>query len=161
MYLNLFFDKLVIVGDKDMNSNFDENINLVYQSFNKTSLDEKTLTILTQFMDAYEQTLNEHLNLEYPNPEVTQRLQLLTGPVQKALNTQDDGTLHPAADFIKQKLNEQGKAMEKPFARVLSNPNAPSLISSEDMNGFSFAIILVCFTIVLGMVLGALLFLIK
>ena len=144
-----------------MNNVFNQNINLVYQSFQLTFLDNETITILNQFMEAYHKTLNEHLNLETPNMEVSERLRLLTGPVQQALNTPNDGIPHPAADYIKQKLNEQGKEMEKPFVKALINPNAPTLISNDDMNGFSFAIILVCFTIVLGMVLGALLFVLK
>lgn len=145
-----------------MNNVFDENINLVYKSFKATSLDEQTKIILTQFMEAYQKTLHEHLNSDVAVPEVTERLRILTGPIQEALNIPEDGNLHPAADFIKNKLSEQGKEMEKPFARVLSNPNAPSLLSSNDeMNGFSLAIIIVCFTIVLGIVLGALLFLIR
>ena len=144
-----------------MTNGFDENINLVYQSLNMTSLDDKTFKILTQFMEAYHQTVQEHLNSNIANPEVTERLRLLTGPVQAAINIETDETPHPAADFIKQKLSEQGREMEKSFARVLSNPNAPSLIRDEDMNGFSFAIVLVCFTIVLGMIFGALLFVIK
>ncbi|MBE6148087.1 MAG: hypothetical protein E7167_01045 [Firmicutes bacterium] len=145
-----------------MNNSFDESIDLVYQSLMATSLNAQTEKVLSQFMEAYHQTLQEHLNSEIELPQVTERLRILTGPIQEALNTPDDGNLHPAADFIKNKLNEQGKEMEKPFARVLKNPNAPSLHNSqEEMNGFSFAIIIVCFTIVLGMVLGALLFLIK
>ena len=144
-----------------MDNSFDENINIVYKSLNWTTLDDKTKLVLAQFMDAYHQTLQEHLNSEISQPEVIKRLKLLTGPVQQALNMADDGKCHPAVDFIKQKLNDQGKEMEKPFTKVLKNSNAPALVSNEDMNGFSFAIILVCFTIVLGMVLGALLFLIK
>ena len=142
--------------------NFDNSLKIVYDSFNATTLDDKTKEVLTQFMEAYDQILQEHLNSEYELPGVAQRLQELTGPIQKALNTPADGAMHPAADFIKEKLIEQGKAMEKPFAKVLTNPNAPSLIpSDEPINGFSLAIIIVCFTIVLGMVFGALLFVIK
>lgn len=145
-----------------MSNGFDENIKLIYDSFNLTTLDNQTLTILSQFMEAYNQTLLEHLNSEITTPGAIERLRILTGPVQKAINTMDDGIPHPAADFIKQRINAQGQAMEKPFMRVLKNPDAPSLSSdNEDMNGFSFAIIVVCFTIVLGMVLGALLFVIK
>lgn len=142
---------------------FTDNINQIYSYLEAFSLDETAKNKISQFMDAYHQTLNEYLNAEIPNEETAKRLQALTGPVNKALNMPDDGTFHPAVEFIKQKVSDQGKAMEKPFVKSLRNPNAPSLIKDDDymMNGFSFAIIVVCFTIVLGMVLGALLFLIK
>lgn len=143
-------------------SSFEENLKRVYDSFNLTNLDESTINMLSQFMDAYHQILQEHLNSEYELKGVAERLKKLTGPVQKALNTPDDGNLHPAADFIKTKLAEQAKEMEKPFRKVLTTSNAPALVDpNEHMNGFSLSIIIVCFTIVLGMVLGALLFVIK
>lgn len=162
LYLHLNFDKLYIVGDIDMDDNY---IKIIYDSLDKPTLDESTTTMLTQFMDAYHQILDEHANALTPNPEVTAKLQVLTGPVNKAMNIPDDGKPHPAADFIKEKIINHGMEREKDFARVLKNPNAPS-ISYEDenplqINGFSFAIVVVCFTIVVGMVLGALLFLIK
>ena len=145
-----------------MDESFEQSINLIYQSFNLKELDAKTLNALNQFMDAYNQTLNEHLNSNITSAETLERLRILTGPIQKALNTPDDGNLYPAIKFIKNKLSEQGKEMEKPFAKLLRNPAVPALSSSsDDINGFSFAIIIVCFTIVIGMVLGALLFLLR
>ncbi|MBQ6841536.1 MAG: hypothetical protein IJO63_05425 [Bacilli bacterium] len=142
---------------------FEENINQIYHYLTLTALNDDAKVKISQFMDAYHQTLNEYLNSNTPNISTTQRLQALTGPVNVALTTPDDGKPHPAAELIKQKVNDHGKEMEKPFVRSLRNPNAPSLIKDDNemMNGFSFAIIIVCFTIVLGMVLGALLFLIK
>lgn len=144
----------------------DQYLDLIYESLNKSFVDEKTTTLLSQFMDAYYQTLDEHLNAPVPNQEVINRLQKLTGPINAALNMPEpqDGSKRPAVDFIKEKIQNHGMEMEKGFAKVLKNPNAPS-VSYEDeplqINGFSFAIIVVCFTIVVGMVLGALLFLIK
>jgi len=166
LYLASKFDKLVIVGGIHMEKveNSTNYIKLVYDSLNLETMDSSTELTLSQFMEAYHQTLNEYLNSDKPSAEVTIRLQQLSGPVRVALNTPNDGQPHPAADFIKRKEQEHGIEMEKGFSKVLRNPNMPSTINEEDqlqINGFSLGIIVVGATLILGIILGALLFAIK
>lgn len=140
----------------------DQYIQAIYDSLKMSSLDEKTIALLSQFMDAYHQTLDAHLNSQMPNSEITSQLQILTGPINAAIQMQDGAT--PAADFIKEKLHNHGMEMEKGFAKVLKNPNAPSVQYEEEqmsINGYSFAIIVVFSTIILGVILGAILFFTK
>ena len=142
----------------------DKYIDIIYNSLKMTSLDSETSTALAQFMEAYHKTLDEHLNSPVTNPEVTSRLQTLTGPVNAALSMPDDGKPHPAVDFIKEKIQNHGMEMEKGFAKVLKNPNVPSVKYEDEtmqMNGFSLGIIVVIATLIAGFALGALLFFIK
>lgn len=139
-------------------------LKLVYDSLKLNSLDEQTKVLLSQFMEAYHQTLNAYLNSEVQNPELSIKLQQLSGPVRVALNTPNDGHPHPAAEFIKQREQQNGMEMEKGFDKVLKNPNAPSIINEEDnlqINGYSLAFIIIGITLVLGIILGKLLFVIS
>ena len=142
--------------------NMENKIKIIYDSLDQINLDNDTLSLLNQFMEAYHQTLDEYVNLQVPNNEIANRLKLLTGPINKAMTTPDGPIKYPAVDFIKEKINNHGVEMEKGFTKKLVNPNAPSTIPEEEptnyMNGFSFSIILVCFTILIGMILGALAF---
>ena len=119
-------------------------------------------------MEAYNQTLNEYLNADVPSEAITERLRLLSGPVDFVLknfpDTGDEEVPYPAVEIIKKRLNERGAEMEKGFTRVLT-PNTPNIIPDQadkiQINGFSYAIIVVILTILLGTIIGALLFFIK
>lgn len=156
------------MNNMSQNLSLEESIDSIYEYLYLNSLDRGMITSLTLFMEAYNQTLNEYLNADVPSEAVTERLRLLSGPVDFVLknfpDTGDEKVPYPAVEIIKKRLNERGAEMEKGFTRVLT-PNTPNIIPDQadkiQINGFSYAIIVVILTILLGTIIGALLFFIK
>ena len=147
----------------------EENIEKIYEYLYLTSLDSNMINAINMFMNAYNQTLNEYLNAQNPSYELIQRLQILSGPVNFVYSNfpdnYDSPEPHPAADIIKNKINDYSTSLEKGFTRTRKNANIPSTIPEEkeytQINGFTTAIIVVILTTIFGILLGALLFFIR
>ena len=149
-------------------TSLEDIINSIYGMLYLDQLNQVMVTSLSLFMDAYNQTLSDYLNAENPSDEITKRLRLLSGPVNDVLakfpDDAQDQISYPAVEIIKKKLTEHGVSVEKPFTRALRS-NIPNILPEEpdkvQINGFSYAIIVVILTMILGVILGALLNFIK
>ena len=150
--------------EKPISPSLEENINTIYELLYLPNLDNTMKELLSMYINAYNQTIEEYNS--NPNDEVKKRLDLLYGPINYVLKNfpdDDNPVPFPAVDIIKKNFWKESMAQNKSFARAL-RPNTPSILPDDNsykINGFSYAIIVVIITILLGIGLGALLWFIK
>lgn len=141
-----------------------DNLNSIYELLYQPNLDNTMTELLSYYMDAYNQMLDNYQN--NPSDENKQQLNALSGPVNYVLShfPDDDNQIpYPAVDFIKMHLGTHGMAQDKAYTRSLS-PSIPKLLSDDNdrqINGFSYAIIVIFITIILGIGLALLLLFIQ
>jgi len=148
------------------NEVLNKQMEIIYNALYLPKLDDKTLKIIDQYLEAYQSVLNEYLKSENPSNDLSVRLNILTGPINEIFNPYNqkmrDTKAHPAADINKERINNQTAANEKGFVRVLKNGNSPSLIEDDlTINGYTKTVGLIMLTTILGMLLAALLYYIK
>lgn len=146
----------------------EEKVNKIIGYLTLENIDNDIIGSINLFMDAYNQTLNEYLNAPEKNEELENRLRILSKPMNyyySLINDPNNINKYPSLNIISGKLNEYGSSIEQSFTRTLTNPNFPSTYNSDDdikiNNGFTVNTILIIVTVLLGFMLGALLFIIK
>jgi hypothetical protein len=146
----------------------EEKVNKIIGYLTLENIDNDIIGSINLFMDAYNQTLNEYLNAPEKNEELENRLRILSKPMNyyySLINDTNNINKYPSLNIISGKLNEYGSSIEQSFTRTLTNPNFPSTYNSDDdikiNNGFTVNTILIIVTVLLGFMLGALLFIIK
>ena len=150
--------------EKQYNPSVEENINTIYELLYLPNLDDTMNELLSMYLNAYNQTIEEYNS--NPTDEVKKRLDLLYGPINYVLKNfpdDDNPVPFPAVDIIKKNFWKESITQNKSFARAL-RPNTPNILPDDNsykINGFSYAIIIVIITILLGIGLGTLLWFIK
>ncbi|MBR4231514.1 MAG: hypothetical protein IKR74_05120 [Bacilli bacterium] len=150
--------------EKQYSPSLEENINAIYELLYLPNLDNTMNEMLSMYLNAYNQTIQEYNS--NPTDEVKKRLDLLYGPINYVLKNfpdDDNPVPFPAVDIIKKNFWKQSVAQNNAYSRALK-PNIPNILpddSSYKINGFSYAIIIVIITILLGIGLGTLLWFIK
>ena len=156
------------MNEYNQNSSLEDNITSIYEYLYLPSLSDDILKTIRLYLEAYKQTLNEYNSYTSPSESISNRLRILSGPIEfvKAdfSDEPSDPEPHPAADIIKKEINALG-TQEKGFVRSLRPSNIPSTIETEidytQTNGFALAFVVLITTVLLGIGLGALLFYIK
>ena len=143
----------------------EENIDTIYELLYLPSLDNTMSELLSLYINAYNQTIEEYNN--NPSEEKRKRIEILSGPINfvfKNFPDDDNQVPYPAVDIIKKNFGAQNLSQDKPLARTLK-ADIPSVFPEEtnnyQMNGFSFAVIIIMFTIFLGIGLAVLLLFIQ
>lgn len=146
----------------------EEKVNKIIGYLTLENIDNDIIGSINLFMDAYNQTLNEYLNAPNKNEELENRLRILSKPMNyyySLINDPSNINKYPSLNIISGKLNDYSSSIEQSFTRTLTNPNFPSTYNSDDdikiNNGFTVNTILIIVTVLLGFMLGALLFIIK
>ncbi len=142
------------------------NIQKLMKLIDKDVLNEEDIQFINYYLEAYNQTLNAYISSSN-DPMLNQNVQLLSIPINEiytpfkqiketpAVKMIRDFIEHPQNDFNNSNNMQQARSN----TRTLTNPKFPKMINDD--NGFISTIIIVSLTIVIGFILGAMLFFLR
>lgn len=150
------------------NNDLTINIQKLMKIIDKDVLNEEDIQFINYYLEAYNQTLNAYI-ASSNDPTLNQNVQLLSLPINEiytpfktiketpAVKIIKDFIEHPQNNF--NNSNQQGQSNSLSNTRTLTNPKFPKMFSDD--NGFISTIIIVSLTIIVGFILGAMLFFLK
>lgn len=130
------------------------SINKIYACLNLNELTDEMVNDINKYMNDYHQTLNAYINSDVKNEYITNRLQMLSGPINYILKNFNNDN-YPAVKMIKDSLNDDNMINENSFNKTLKKKNTTSY--SDDnylMNGFTLSTVIIAITIILGIILA-------
>ncbi len=138
-------------------------VNKIHLLLNLKELTLEQKDMLTNFLLMYDEALAA-FNVENTIVSST-RLQLLSTPILAVLNNPTLDNDNEAIKMINDHLNKKEAANEKGYARVRGNSNYSLSLEErnalEKINGFTQVILILSSTVIIGILLGILLFYIK
>ena len=138
------------------------NISKIYSYLNVTELTDEMIDDINKYMIDYHKTLNAYINSDVKDGYITNRLQLLSGPINYILKNFNNDE-YPTVKMIKESLNDDSMSKDNSFTRTLRNPNAVTYNDGDNflMNGFTLSTVIISITVILGIILAVVALIIK